>query len=817
MNLAAPPAVTASATPSAAPSDAAVRLAVRGMTCAACVSRVERALRKVPGVQDATVNYATETATVHWQAEHLAAQAEPGAHTSVQPSVEPLVQAVTDAGYDAVCLRDDAPPAEPDPHLWHRWGEVAVATALSLPLMWPMLQAAWLAVWAAVTGGAGGGDMAMLPPWLQMALATPVQFWLGARFYKAGWAALRAGTGNMDQLVALGTSAAWGLSVWLWWQHGEHAHELYFESSAVVITLVMWGKALEARAKRQASQAIRGLYALRPTTVIRQGPQGDVEVPLSQVLPADLLVVLPGARVPADGRVVQGQGHVDESMLTGEPMPVAKAEGDVLTGGTLNQEGRLLMRVQAVGAAATLAGIIRRVEQAQATKPPIQQVVDRVSAVFVPVVLAVATLTALAWWWHGAPLQQALMNAVSVLVMACPCALGLATPAALMAGTGAAARAGILIRDPQALEAAHRARVIAFDKTGTLTEGRPRLVACDVPTGPASGWAGSAADALALAASIQAGSEHPLARAVIQAHQGACTGAHSGASLGPAFAAPWPMQGVRAEVGQGVRAQRDAGPWAGDWAMASSRWATTLLGRDPAQAGWPALAADAAQATVSWLLWSPPGGRAWQATARLCFADAPKPHAAEAVARLQARGLHTWLISGDRQAAAEGLARQLGIAHVLAEVLPGDKARQVRALQQAHGTVVMVGDGLNDAPALAQADVSMAMANPGAGNDLALEAAGITLMRGDPLLVEAALDISARTTRKIHQNLAWAFVYNVVGLPLAALGWFNPMLAGAAMALSSISVLLNAITLLRWRPTQALGVNSELTVRSSTG
>lgn len=807
--------LTASPPPTAVASADAVRLAVRGMTCAACVNRVERALRKVPGVQDATVNYATETATVHWLAEHLAAQA------SAQAPEQSLVQAVIDAGYEAVCQRDDAPPAEPDPHLWHRWGEVAVATALSLPLVWPMLHGAVLAVWAAVLGGGAGvggggasaGDMAMLPPAWQMALATPVQFWLGARFYKAGWAALRAGTGNMDQLVALGTSAAWGLSVWLWWQHGEHAHELYFESSAVVITLVMWGKALEARAKRQASQAIRGLYALRPTTVIRQGPEGDVEVPLSQVLPADLLVVLPGARVPADGRVVQGQGHVDESMLTGEPMPVAKAEGDVLTGGTLNQEGRLLMRVQAVGAAATLAGIIRRVEQAQATKPPIQQVVDRVSAVFVPVVLAVATLTALAWWWHGAPLQQALMNAVSVLVMACPCALGLATPAALMAGTGAAARAGILIRDPQALEAAHRARVIAFDKTGTLTEGRPRLVACHVPTGAAPGWTGPAADALALAASIQAGSEHPLARAVIQAHQLACPGS----SLGLAFAAPWPMQGVRAEVGQGVRAQRDAGPWAGDWAIASTRWATTLLGRDPAEAGWPALAADAAQATVSWLLWSPPGGGAWQPAARLCFADAPKPHAAEAVARLQARGLQTWLISGDRQAAAEGLARQLGIAHVLAEVLPGDKARQVHTLQQAHGTVVMVGDGLNDAPALAQADVSMAMANPGAGNDLALEAAGITLMRGDPLLVEAALDISARTTRKIHQNLAWAFVYNVVGLPLAALGLFNPMLAGAAMALSSISVLLNAITLLRWRPTQALGVNSELTVRSSTG
>ena len=779
-----------------------VRLAVRGMTCAACVNRVERALRKVPGVVDATVNYATETASVQCAID--AAQAEPT-----------LVAAVVDAGYEAAVQRDDAPPVTESASWWSAWGEVAVAVALSLPLVWPMV--------AGLLGGHGG--MQMLPPWLQFALATPVQFWLGARFYKAGWAALKAGTGNMDQLVALGTSAAWGLSMWLWWQHGvqidaaalaghaghaaDELHEvheamppeLYFESSAVVITLVMLGKALEARAKRQASQAIRGLYALRPTTVTRLGPQGEVQVPLSQVLPGDVLVVLPGARVPADGAVQEGQGHVDESMLTGEPMPVAKAPGAVLTGGTLNQEGRLLMRVKAVGQAATLAGIIRRVEQAQATKPPIQKVVDRVSAVFVPVVLAIAAVTALGWLWHGAPVQQALMNAVSVLVMACPCALGLATPAALMAGTGAAARAGILIKDPQALEAAHRAQVVAFDKTGTLTEGRPRVVACDVAVGVvgADQLAWDVDQALAVTASIQAGSEHPLARAVVEHWR---QRAGDAASESGGFQAPWPMQAVRARVGQGVEARLDRGPWSGDWAVASSLWAADLLGT-PAQQldsvlGPVAAAPDGA--TVSWLVHRPVAGAPWRVRARLAFADEPKPHAAGLLARLHRRGVQSWLITGDNQQAADALARQLGIDHVRAEVLPADKANQVARLQLAHGTVVMVGDGLNDAPALAQADVSMAMANPGAGNDLALEAAGITLMRGEPLLVEAALDISARTTRKIHQNLAWAFLYNVVGLPLAALGWFNPMMAGAAMALSSISVLLNAIVLLRWRP-----------------
>ncbi len=771
------------------------QIAIRGMTCSACVNRVERALRKVPGVADANVNYATEVATVHWP-------------DAAQLTPERLVQAVHDAGYEAAWQQEDAPPPELSTSWWQTWGEVSLASALSLPLLWPMLWAAlqWL------TGTADSLDMhaAMLPPWVQFALATPVQFVLGARFYRAGWAALRAGTGNMDQLVALGTSAAWGLSCWLWWRHGDHA-ELYFESSAVVITLVMWGKALEARAKRQAGLAIRSLYALRPTTVLRQGPQGEVQVPLSQVLPGDVLVVLPGARVPADGLVTEGRGHVDESMLTGEPMPVAKSPGSVLTGGTLNQDGRLLLRVKAVGQAATLAGIIRRVEQAQATKPPIQQVVDKVSAVFVPVVLALATLTALAWWWHGAPVQEALMNAVSVLVMACPCALGLATPAALMAGTGAAARAGILIRDPQALEAAHKARVIAFDKTGTLTEGKPRVVRCDaVPSSGAPLWDADAA--LAVAASIQAGSEHPLARAVVQAW----LARHAPPAQGPghdgheadmpaepaAFSPPHRTVNVRAQVGQGVSAALPDGPWAGDWAVASSAWASSLCGQAPEAlvAQIPGQPPAPPEASVSWLVQRKAGQQAWQLRARLAFADKAKPHAADAIARLKARGLDTWLITGDNRTAAQALSTQLGLDHQLAEVLPADKANQVARLQQGGRTVVMVGDGLNDAPALAQADVSMAMANPGAGNDLALETAGITLMRGDPLLVEAALDISERTTRKIHQNLAWAFVYNVVGLPLAAWGLFNPMLAGAAMALSSISVLLNAITLLRWRP-----------------
>ena len=763
----------------------ALQLAVRGMTCAACVARVERALRKVPGVASADVNFATETAAVHF-VEASAAEAE---------AQKALLDAVAKAGYEAHVQAADAPLADDEAATWWTvWGAVALGLMASLPLVLPML---W-------------GDHHFWPAWVQFALATPVQFILGVRFYKAGWAALKDRSGNMDQLVAVGTTAAWGLSCWLWWSHGVVSGlggghgampDLYFESSAVVITLVLLGKALEARAKRQTTAAIRALQALRPDTVLRRGPQGDVTVPLAQVVVGDVLVVRPGERVPSDGVVTEGGSHVDESMLTGEPLPIAKTEGERLTGGAINGEGRLLMRVSAVGGQTVLSGIIRSVVEAQAGKAPIQRVVDRVSAVFVPAVLLLALATGLGWWLWGLGLEQSLVRAVAVLVIACPCALGLATPAALMAGTGAAAREGILIKDPQALETAHRIAVVAFDKTGTLTVGQPRLTHWQV----ADGLALPAAQALQVAASMQAGSEHPLARAVVVA----CAQGTDGLTA----------EAVQAVPGRGLQAVVSGGGlpagWSGlGWRLGSTRWMESLVPPQdrPVDLLDKAGGLAAAGASVSWLMHATGPGNAltsggdgggWQVVALLGFGDELKPRAAQAVARLHALGIETVMISGDNRGAAEVVGRALGIKQVVAEVLPADKAGQVRALKT--GTdgrprvVAMVGDGINDAPALAAADVGMAMANPHGATDVALHAAGVTLMRGDPGLVPAAIDISRRTSAKIRQNLFWAFGYNVIGIPLAMAGGLSPMLAGAAMAFSSVSVVGNALWLSRWR------------------
>ncbi|MBI2731897.1 MAG: heavy metal translocating P-type ATPase, partial [Aquabacterium sp.] len=644
-----------------------VQLAVRGMTCAACVGRVERALRKVPGVLEAQVNFATETASVT-----LAPQA-----ADLDPAS--LVNAVEGAGYHALIQLPDAPVVEAVVPWWDVWGAVLLGGVASLPLVLPML---W-------------GAHHFWPAWVQFALATPVQFGLGARFYKAGWAALKDGSGNMDQLVALGTSAAWGLSCWLWWSHAQSAHgahggpDLYFESSAVVITLVLLGKALEARAKRQTTAAIRALQALRPDTVSRLGPQGEVTVPLSQVLVGDTLIVRPGERIPTDGTVIEGASHVDEAMLTGEPLPVAKSQGDRLTGGAVNGEGRLVMQVTAVGGQTMLAHIIRRVVDAQASKAPIQRVVDRVSAVFVPTVLVVALLTGLGWWWAGAGGEVALIRAVAVLVIACPCALGLATPAAIMAGTGAAARQGILIKDPQALETAHRVQVVAFDKTGTLTRGHPRLIDWQIAPQPTS-LAWDRARALQVAAALQAGSEHPLARAVLEAAQGQ---------------AGWVVQAVQAMPGRGVvGCLSDAGEATellGDWGLGSSRWVEEQASHIDAALKAQADSWAASGATVSWLMRrNPEPGAApgWQVMAAMAFGDELKAGAAEAVARLHALQVRTVMISGDNRGAAQAMAERLGIQQVVAEVLPGDKADHIQRLQRGEAgerlTVAMVGDGL---------------------------------------------------------------------------------------------------------------------------
>ncbi len=696
-----------------------LRLKISGMTCASCVRRVEKALLKQPGVVSAAVNLATETASVALQ---------DGAATA------PLLAVLAKAGYPATL---DEPLRTP----WSQTGwPVLIGVLLSLPLVAPMLL----------------GHQAMLPGGWQFALALPVQAVLGARFYVAGWRALRDGSGNMDLLVALGTSAAFGLSLFELLQGREHA--LYFESAAVVITLVLLGKWLEARAKRGTGEAIRALGRLQPETarVLRDGV--ETELPVAALRVGDLVRVRPGERLPVDGVVSEGHSAVDEALITGESLPVPKAAGDAVTGGAVNGEGLLAVRCTALGAETRLARIARFVEQAQGAKPPIQKLVDRVSAVFVPVVVGLAFITFMAWGLARGDWGAALLHAVAVLVIACPCALGLATPAALMAGMGAAARQGILIKDAEALELARQLDVIAFDKTGTLTEGRPKLVAHSAP--------------LALAAALQAGSEHPLARAVRDA-------------AGPVA----PASALQAVPGRGVQGEVDGQPLA----LGSAPWLTGLGLQLPEDAQ-----AEAQRAQGHSLSWLARLGRHAddrpEVLGWLAFGDEIKPAAAEAVARLQALGLRTVLISGDHRAAAEAVARRLGIAEIHADVLPEDKAGIVTGLK-AGGRVGMVGDGLNDAPALAAADVGLAMST---GTEVAMAAAGITLMRGDPRLVADAIEVSRRTVAKIRQNLFWAMAYNVVGIPLAALGLLSPVFAGAAMALSSVSVVSNALLLTRW-------------------
>jgi len=726
-------------------------LAITGMTCASCAGRIEKALRAVPGVIEANVNPTTERA-------HVRALS--------QVDVAALIAAVDAAGYRASAPVSDTSDTSAEVHdiegdradvreRRHLW----LALALSLPLVLPMLAIPF-------------GVHAMLPGWVQFALATPVQFWLGARFYRAGWHALKARSGNMDLLVALGTSAGYGLSVWHLLAGGHHA-PLYFEASAVVIALVLVGKRLETRARRQTTAAIRALQALRPATArVRRG-NDEIDIPLAQVRVGDEVVVRPGERIPVDGRILEGRTHADESMLTGESLPVARAEGDRVTGGAVNGEGRIVVETTAIGAESALARIIRLVEDAQAKKAPIQRIVDRASAVFVPVVIGIALLTLFGWGLTTGDWNQALLNAVAVLVIACPCALGLATPTAIMAGTGVAARAGILIKDAEALETAQRIRVVAFDKTGTLTQGKPALT-------EAIALDGDTSSLLSQAAAVQRGSEHPLATAVLDA-------APASPSL---IAGDIVATGIRAVPGRGVRGRIGAN----DVSIGSERMMRDA-GVDLSLLSSRAQALFASGHTVSWVAASTSDERP-RLLGLLAFRDMPRDGAREAIARLHALGVRTVMVSGDHDGAARAIAAQLGIDDVRANVLPEEKAATIQQLRQG-GVVAMVGDGVNDAPALAAADVGIAM---GSGTDVAMHAAGVTLMRAEPALVADAIEISRRTTRKIHQNLFWAFVYNVAGIALAAFGLLDPVIAGAAMAFSSVSVVTNALLLRRWRP-----------------
>ena len=719
-----------------------LELVIDGMTCASCVGRVERALARQPGVLSASVNLATE----HAQLEIVA---------GLDPQT--LLQAVSAAGYSASLVNDEQlSQSSADRHLQRERWTLALAMLLSAPLLVPMLLEPLGVHW-------------MLPAWVQFALATPVQFGLGARFYRAGWRALRAHTGNMDQLVAIGTSAGYGLSLYQWLAApGGSMPQLYFETSAVLITLILLGKYLESRAKRQTTSAIRALQALRPDQALRLKDGQEQLVALSALALGDQVVVKPGERFPVDGEVLEGRSHADEALISGESMPQPKQVGDRVTAGAINGEGRLLVETTALGAETVLAKIIRLVEDAQAAKAPIQKLVDKVSLVFVPSVLLLALATLIIWLLQGAPAETALLNAVAVLVIACPCALGLATPTAIMAGTGVAARHGILIKDAGALEVAHGVTAVAFDKTGTLTSGSPKIV-------HSSALDGDTEALLRLAGALQRGSEHPLAKAVLDA----CNERQ--------LQLP-EVSDSQALAGRGIAGQIDGRQLAlGNKRLLEEHWLqNSVLVAE-------ALAWEAEGRTLSWLIEQTPSPRV---LGLFAFGDTLKPGAAEAIAQLKALGIRSHLISGDNLGSANAVAAALEIDSVHAQVLPADKAAIIAELKR-DARVAMVGDGINDAPALAAADVGIAM---GSGPDVAMHAAGITLMRGDPRLVPAALEISRRTYDKIRQNLFWAFIYNLIGIPLAAAGLLNPMLAGGAMAASSLCVVSNALLLKRWKP-----------------
>ena len=744
-------------------------LDIGGMTCASCVGRVEKALHQIPGVEAASVNLATEQARIRL-------------NTSSPSNIAEVIAAVNKTGYEArLSNPHSSAEMKPSHSFWGSdgLGRVLLSFALSAPLILPMLLMPFGIHWA------------LSPKW-QLLLASPVQLWLGWRFYKSGFKALLSGVGNMDLLVAIGTSAAYGLSVSQMLTSPHAVHELYFEGSAVIICMVLLGKWLEARAKQQTSEAIRALQKLWPEhakvidpgiAIAESAPLDQYrDLPLEQVFPKDRVLVLPGERIPVDGFILLGSSHVDESLLTGESEPVKKILGAKVIGGSLNGEGLLVVEAQAVGVESVLSQIISLVEDAQTQKAPIQKLVDQVSAIFVPSVIVIAIITGLVNWFYLDSASIAILRAVSVLVIACPCALGLATPAAIMAGTGIAARFGILIKDPQVLELAHRLSIVAFDKTGTLTIGKPRLLNIITFTDSVDEDA-----ILASAAGLQLGSEHPLAKALLDAAK------QKGVN-------PIPPLESKALAGIGISGKPSAGDWMGQSLCLQS---IASLDANPHQTDIiqkARICFDAGQ-TVSVLM----NEATSSPIAIIAFGDELKPNAKEAIASLQQLHIRTVMLSGDNTAAANRVGQSIGIDEVFAQVMPSNKADIIQKLQSSQKDgdrhwVAMVGDGINDAPALATADVGMAMST---GTDVAMQAAGITLMRGDPTLVADAIDISKKTWRKIQQNLFWAFVFNSTGIPLAALGYLSPMLAGSAMALSSFCVLSNALLLKRWRPSHA--------------
>ncbi len=726
-----------------------VKLDITGMTCAGCASRLEKTLQAKDGVVKATVNFALESADV----EHLPTIA-----------ANDLVDLVSSAGFEARERRDEAEAAQKA----HEEREAqsnaeerktfqlfAFSTLLAIPLVIPMVLMVF-------------GVKFELSGLVQFALATPIQIFVGARFYKGAFASLHHGGANMDVLVSLGTSAAYLYSVYsVFFAAEAHAADLYFEASAVILTLILMGKYLEIRAKRSTSAAVRSLIALRPTTANKIVGDKIVPVSISDLRLGDYIVVKPGERVPTDGVIEEGESELDESMLTGESLPVHKNTGDQVTGGTINGSGAIFVRTTALGESTRLAQIIRLVEGAQASKAPLQKLVDKVAAIFVPVIVLIAIATFAGWMIYSGNITDAIGASVAVLVIACPCALGLATPTALVAGTGAAAKAGILIRDIEALERAHKVDTILFDKTGTLTVGKPVLT-------DAQAFDRNDDRLLTIAASVQLGSEHPLASALIRAAE----------ERNLKLTRP---RSVKAIPGKGLVAELTGKQVAiGNAALMEELEIVPSMMGDGLIKTYESDGKTAVTVTL--------GDRA---IGVLAFVDQARETAGKAVEALKKQGIRTVMITGDTEIAAKNIADQVGVDEFQARVQPEGKNQIVNELQEQGYKVAMVGDGINDAPALAAAELGIAM---GSGADVALETAGVTLMRSEPRMIPAALDISKATLRKIRQNLFWAFIYNVIGIPLAALGLLSPVIAGAAMAMSSVSVVTNAMLLRRWKP-----------------
>jgi Cu+-exporting ATPase len=718
---------------------------IYGMTCVACAVRIEKGLNKLEGVR-AQVNFATETARVRYV---------PGL-----AAVEQLAATIRTAGYEA-SERIEASAGEDKARraaiyrselrlLW-------VSIALSLPLVVQMIS----------MFGQSHGDL--LPRWLQFALATPVQFWIGRRFYVGGWKALRGGGSNMDVLIALGTTMAYGMSAIVTLAGLEHQH-VYFEASAVIITLVLMGKLLEARAKLKTSAAIETLIRLQPRTARIERDGVLIEVPVERLQIGDIFIVRPGESIPVDGLVASGESGVDESMLTGESLPVDKHTGDKVYAGTLNHQGLLRCKAQGIGATTMLAGIIRLVREAQGTKAPIQRLADRVSGVFVPVVVAISALTFALWWGIGGELAPAMVNAVAVLVIACPCALGLATPTAIMVGTGRGAQIGVLVKNAVALEQAEKIRTLILDKTGTLTEGKP--VVTDVL--PANGF--SDRELVMVAASLESGSAHPLAHAIVTHAK------EKNVQLTP-------IREFRSVTGKGIEAVLDVPALGGEQKVALG--APAFLTESGVEVDTARITPLVDQGKTVVAI-----AAAGRIMGYLAIADKLRATSREAVGRLKGMGIDVVMLTGDNAATARVIAESTGVGNYRAQVLPGDKAAAVAEFKSGGQVVGMVGDGVNDAPALAAADVSFAI---GAGSDVAIEAADIALMRNDLLSVVDAISLSRATLKKIRQNLFFAFIYNVLGIPLAAAGMLNPVIAGAAMAMSSVSVVSNSLLLRRWR------------------